>query len=258
MVILQGLTVRPRFLVFEATFDGLREEFFDDLLRVASRGDTQGLWKLCRLSRILGYPSEGETSGTRAGQGIFGQMRCWCKTFYSGSPGRSVAQIRGEQQIRDEIARFISKRRRSIGPPTSFQGFQRELEREVIRNRPRNRWAEQSAAVPWEVAQGPTRVKLALLLGFATAFIIGWLVPYIIGWLVPGVSGAALHQKIASSFQGVANFSHRLNNVRSLFPDWLKYLRSLLDTLRLPNHVILILPIALWFVLRLVEFWLEY
>src|SRR6476646_3277232 len=134
MLILQGVDQSDlACLVFEATFDGTSEEFLDDLLRVAPEG-IHKIYKNC-----IGYPGYWVT-GSVAGLAVPALVKEYlakhdvgANAFYSGSPGRTVAQIQGEQQIREEIADFISKQRRSISPPTSFLGLQRELQHEVIR-----------------------------------------------------------------------------------------------------------------------------
>jgi hypothetical protein len=147
MVILHAVDQsEPSCLVFEATFDGSREEFLHDLLRVAPEG-IHAIYENC-----LGYPESGLAVPDLI-RDYLANHDAGAQTFFSGSPGRSVAQIRGEKRIRDKIASFVCRRRFESNAPTTFLDLQRELQQKVIRNRPANRWAEQPAVVPWEVAQ---------------------------------------------------------------------------------------------------------
>jgi hypothetical protein len=146
----------PR-LVFEATFDGPREEFLDDLLRVA-RGGVHAIYQHCE-----GYPA----SGRILPELIKDYLRindAGAQTFFTGSPGRSVAQIRGEHQIRDRIVAHIAKLTTRDDAPTTFLELQRELQHEVIRAHPQNHWAEQPAAVPWEA-----KLRIPVLAGVVGA-----------------------------------------------------------------------------------------
>ena len=141
MLIIRGADKsEPRCLVFEATFDGTREEFLDDLLRVAPEG-IQAIYRHCDE-----YPTSGIEVPWLVKDYLL-RHDAGANTFYSGSPGRSVAQILGEGQLRAAIANFIFDRRRSI-PPNSLRDLQTELQVEVVRNHPDKRWAEQPSAVP--------------------------------------------------------------------------------------------------------------
>ncbi len=97
MVILPGGEQSdPPSLVFEATFDGLREEFLDDLLRVALEG-INAIYENC-----AGYP-ELTTAIPELIKDYLLRHDVGAQTFYSGSPGRSVAQIKGEEHIHKEM-----------------------------------------------------------------------------------------------------------------------------------------------------------
>ena len=259
MLILQGADKSdPACLVFEATFDGTRKEFLDDLLRVAPEG-IHNIYKNCE-----DYP--GYWFRAVAGLAVPALVKEYllehdvgANAFYSGSPGRTVAQIQGEHQIREEITHFISKRRRSISPPTSFLGLQQELQHEVIRKRPRNRWAEQSVEVPLEIARRQNTPKLIQIALLTAAFLIGWL-----GFLMSGWSFAEIRQTLEDRFQKL-NDPH-VSLAITVFPELLNnFLRSAidlaheyLDKLRLPSHPVLILLVFLWYVWRFLEFVFEY
>jgi hypothetical protein len=132
-------------LIFEATFDGGRDDFIRDLLRVAARGMHEV------YSHCLGYPPSGLTTPELVKE----YLVCHdvgAHTFFCGSPGRSVAQIRDESRLRNQCAAFLSHRWRmgDVIPPR-LNGLFETFQREFIRGRPHNRWAETRAEQPWEV-----------------------------------------------------------------------------------------------------------
>jgi hypothetical protein len=144
-VILDADPEFPPCLVFEATFDGSRACFFDALLQVASR-PMHEIYQHCEQYPVSGVAAPELFKRYLADHDVGAQ------TFFRGSPGRTVAQIRGEASIYQALVRFVSNRWRSLEPmPATFAGLQEELHR-VIRQSPANRWGEQVAAVPWEVA----------------------------------------------------------------------------------------------------------
>ena len=160
--VLKGDAEFPPYLVFEATFDGSRDFFLDALLHVAPNAIDE-IYRHCE-----GYP----VSGLAVPQLIKDYLAdhdLGAQTFFRGSPGRTVAEIKGEATIYDALVDFISDRWRgssSKAPevmPATYAGFQQELQQHVIRDQPANRWAEQAAAVPWEVA-GRTAVAAAAVL----------------------------------------------------------------------------------------------
>jgi len=157
--VLDGDAEFPPYLVFEATFDGSLDHFLDGLLEVAPDAIDE-IYRHCE-----GYPASGcaiselvKTYLTRHDEGAH--------TFYLGSPGRTVAQIKGEAQVRDALANSVCRPwSRHKAMPATFASILRELG-DVIRNEPGHRWAQQTAAVPWEVAWRkavPVAVVLAVL-----------------------------------------------------------------------------------------------
>jgi hypothetical protein len=207
MLILRGVDqsdpTDPACLVFEATFDGSREEFLDDILRVAPEG-MHTIYGYC-----VGYPGDWESHPQigLAAPALFKeyllQHDVGVNTFYSGSPGCSVAQVHGEQKIRDDIVGFTKSRRlsyfdptntspskvaallrfgkREKPVPTTLLELQRELQHEVIRNRTHNRWAEQPVVVPWEIARRSTISALMSWFVLLVALVIGGLIAWLFG-----------------------------------------------------------------------------
>ena len=87
-------------LVFEATFDGPRADFLQELWRIAPEG-MHDVYKNC-----LGYPQSG-LDVPELIQDYLIRHDAGAHTFFSGCPGRSVAQIQGESQLRADLVTFL-------------------------------------------------------------------------------------------------------------------------------------------------------
>jgi hypothetical protein len=156
----------PPCLVFEATFDGSRDFFLDTLLRHASKAIHE-IYRHCR-----GYPESG-LEAPKLVQYYLAAHDVDAHTIFRGSPGRTVEQVKGERHVYHALIEHIREHWHSPGTkpttkaepkaqtqtkpatkiiPATFAGLQQELQ-QVIRKKPNLRWAEQQAAVPWEVAQ---------------------------------------------------------------------------------------------------------
>jgi hypothetical protein len=220
-------------LVFEATFDGPREEFLDDLLRVAA-ACVHEIYQNCE-----GYPA----SALILPELIKDYLRdhdAGVSTFFSGNPGRSVAQIKGEQQIREQIVAFLTGQNSTKDAPTTFLGLQRELQHQVIRAEPANHWAEQSAAVPWEVTQ---RKRVAAAIGLA-ALVLACCV----GVLLLAVSGfgpRAVDETIISVVAPLAEIGGWLLSFQ-----FLSSVADLLRKLQLPILLPLVALTFVWLIFR--------
>jgi hypothetical protein len=162
----------PPCLVFEATFDGSRDSFLDTLLRHASKAIHE-IYSHCK-----GYPKSG-LEAPKLVQDYLAAHDVGAHTIFRGSPGRTVEQVKGERHVYNALIEHIREHWQSRGRkptteaepnaqtqtnpetkiiPATFAGLQQELQH-VIRKKPNLRWAEQQAAVPWEVAQ---RIILAV------------------------------------------------------------------------------------------------
>src|SRR5262249_49507084 len=89
-------------LVFEATFDGSKSDFLSELLRVAPDGMHE-VYQHC-----VGYPALGLTTPELAKE-YFVSHDVGANIYFSGSPGRTVAEIKDENRIHSRIVSFFSR-----------------------------------------------------------------------------------------------------------------------------------------------------
>ena len=167
--VLDGDAEFPPCLVFEATFDGSADGFLDALLQVAP-GAIDEIYRHCE-----GYPASGHAIPELV-KNYLARHDKGAHAFYLGSPGRTVAQIKGEAQTRDALASSVSQPwSRHKAMPATFAGILQELG-DIIRNEPGHRWAQQMAAVPWEVAWRKAVPVAAVLPVLGAACLLGVLV----------------------------------------------------------------------------------
>ncbi len=176
-------------LVFEATVDGEIGDFLNAFIAVAGVG-LDHIYRYCQ-----GYPKTGHT--------LPHLVRRYLKdhdvgynTFYSGHPGRTVAEILGENELRLEILKYVDKHRDQPGAlAPSLRGIQRQIQRFVVRQEPEGtepsessnyrspneptqpdgpdlRWAEEVVDVPFAVKYG--RI-LIISLGLAALAVVAWI-----------------------------------------------------------------------------------
>jgi hypothetical protein len=143
-------------LVFEATFDGSRENFLSDLLRVAG-GGMQDLYRHC-----VGYPDSALEVPELAKEYFVGHD-VGADIYFSGSPGRTVAQIKNECRMHAKIVGYFSRLQARDSFPPRLNGLFGVL-RGFIADRVGLRWAEQQAPVPWEV-RFRTAIAIAVVIG---------------------------------------------------------------------------------------------
>jgi hypothetical protein len=166
-LILEGDAEFDPCLVFEATFDGPRDDFLHALLLVALK-PVDEIYRHCE-----GYPVSG-TDVPELIKAYLADHDVGAHTFFRGSPGRTVAQIKGEAQLHDQLVEYVCDRWQKKGAlPAEFAGLQRELQQHVVREQPVNRWAEQAAAVPWEVAGRIVTAGVVVLAGIIAACGLG-------------------------------------------------------------------------------------
>jgi hypothetical protein len=171
--VLDGDGEFPPYLVFEATFDCSRDFFLDALLTVAPSA-IDDIYRHCE-----GYP----TSRLEAPELVkvyLASHDVGAQTFFRGSPGRTVEQVQGEERIYDALVNFVTRSwRQHTTMPTTYDGLQHLLQDKVVCRNPGNRWAEQMAAVPWEVTgrQAVAAAAVASVLALATGLgvlVLGW------------------------------------------------------------------------------------
>jgi hypothetical protein len=185
----------PPCLVFEATFDGSRDSFLDTLLRHASKAIHE-IYSHCK-----GYPKSG-LEAPKLVQNYLAAHDVGAHTIFRGSPGRTVEQVKGERHVYNALIEHIREHWQSRGRkptteaepnaqtqtnpetkiiPATFAGLQQELQH-VIRKKPNLRWAEQQAAVPWEVAQRSILAVAAGAAFLAALYILGSIALHFFGW----------------------------------------------------------------------------
>jgi uncharacterized membrane protein YuzA (DUF378 family) len=146
-------------LVFDATFDGSKTDFLSDLLRVAGNGMHE-LYQHC-----VGYPDTGLTTPELAKEYFIGHD-AGAHIYFSGSPGRTVAQIKSEHRIHSRIVSYFSRLQAGDSFAPRRNGLFGAL-RGFIAERASRRWAGQQAPVPWEV-----RFRTAIAVAAAMAALI--------------------------------------------------------------------------------------
>jgi len=169
--VLKGDAEFPPYLVFEATFDGSRNFFLNALLDVATSAIDE-IYRHCE-----GYPVS-KLAVPQLIKQYLTDHDVGAQMFFRGTPGRTLAEIKGEATVYDRLVEFICDRWGAQSPkaqsvmPATHAGFQHELQR-VIRDQSANHWAEQVAAVPWEVAWRNAVAAAAVLALLGAAGVLG-------------------------------------------------------------------------------------
>jgi len=114
-------------LVFEATFDGPKDEFLLDVVRVAPHG-IDGIYQHCE-----GYLTwQDATEELKAD--YLHQHDVGAHAFFTSSPGRTVTQILDEAALRQDIVGFLGARwKASDAKPETPDRIRRVVQQEVIR-----------------------------------------------------------------------------------------------------------------------------
>jgi len=167
------------YLVFEATFDGSREDFLSDLLRIAP----DGMHEL--YSHCVGYPVSDRAIPQIAREYLL-RHDAGAHTFFCGSPGRTVAQIKDEHRLRTTIVAHLSQVAGAIAP--RLNGLFEDV-RGFIRSKTNYRWAEQPAPIPWEVRFRPAVVGAAVISILAAVCGFGALLAASFGWWPLSIHG---------------------------------------------------------------------
>jgi hypothetical protein len=218
-------------LVFEATFDGSKEDFVSDLLRVAGKG-LHELYQHCK-----GYPACGLTTPELAKEYLIDHDK-GAHIYFSGNPGRTVAEIRGESGVHSKIVSYFSGQQRSGAFAPRLDGLFVQL-RGFIAERSGSRWAEQQAPVPWEVRFRRTSAVAAVIAFLALACLIG----AACDWVGVAYGHHPLLDLLKSAFAEIDGLSKRW--AIRLAPNF---------PIRLPPELFLPIGLAgIWLVLRVVE-----
>ena len=228
----------PPRLIFEATFDGSRELFFDELLNRASPG-MRDIYRYCDgfSSSALAAPNLMKEYLLRHDVGA--------DTYFSGSPGRTVEQIKGEHRIRSAIVGFLCRKRASPeGMPNRSNALLDMIKREVIRASGDHQWAAQPAPVPWEIQSRPMIVSIAAMAALALACAVGALFCL---WL--GLRPQSLLGTITGSLERATIFGGSISRLAvSQFPwtvGFVKVQPAILDNLLALS--------VLWYLVRTIQ-----
>jgi hypothetical protein len=256
-------------LVFEATFDGSRDDFLSDLMQVAP----DGMHEL--FSHCVGYPCS-DSAIPHIAREYLARHDAGAHAFFCGNPGRTVAQIKDEEGLRAAIVQHLSGL--GIGsavPPRLNPLF--EVLQDFLRSKKSHRWAEQPAPVPWEirfrtaivVAAAVAVLIAAYVFGVAVAPLIGAVMVALVGWS-PSVEGVVFTILNETNQFGAAILAHLqpiipvngkladvlkpaipligliaiwlfLRVMEVLFSSWTRHPRDQLFRLRFPLHLAVIL-----------------
>lgn len=228
-------------LVFEATFDGPTEDFLGELLDVAPEGMHE-VYRHCTdyAPSTVATPQLMKEYFTRHDVGA--------NTFFCGSPGRSVAQVKGESLVRRNIVSFLASNWSSDeAVPARSAGFLEAVRRHVIRDRDDNRWVEQPAPTPWEVRQRSLVVSMAII----AAFIVVCGAGIAVGSLF-GLRPFTLHDHIVRAFEQVSQIGA---NVGSFFTSWFPWIADYITIEPAILHVLIALS-SVWLIVRIFELFL--
>ncbi|MDX2204211.1 MAG: hypothetical protein NW223_15780 [Hyphomicrobiaceae bacterium] len=156
----------PAELVLEATFDGDRDAFLDDLLASAPLG-MQRAFAHCRGYPLAGAPPVGESLSPAQREAFHAYLSSHdvgASAFFSGSFGRTVAQIRDEHRLRTALREDLARQR--LGPkpmPPTNAALQGSLQERVAAD-PTLDFARTPAPEPWPIRW---REGLASVTGWA-------------------------------------------------------------------------------------------
>lgn len=232
----------PPSLVFEATFDGSRDDFLNDLLRIAPEGlDT--VYREC-----AGYPACGAATPELVKEYLV-RHDVGANTFFSGSPGRTVSQIRGEGRIRDNLATFLSARCQAGEKIPGRAAAILDIVRDLVRGAGAANWAEQPVQLPWEMRFRSGIARAAIVAVVVLASLLGALVCW-----AAGHGPESLHRIVNAWLQTADQIGGRIDNqVTTVFP-WVGELVPMIQTstLRLLSGLALA-----WVVVRVCELLLK-
>lgn len=228
-------------LVFEATFDGPAEDFLGELLDVASEGMHE-VYRHC-----TDYPSSGLAASQLIKEYLM-RHDVGANTFFCGSPGRSVAQVKGESLVRNKIVSFLSSKWSSgEAIPARSSGFLEAVRRHVIRGQDDNRWAEQQAPIPREVRQRSWIVASAIIAAFVivcgTGIAVG--APF-------GLGPFVLHDHIVRASGQVTQMGA---SVGSFLTSWFPWVSNYITIEPAILHILIALS-CIWLVVRIIELFL--
>ncbi|UTD25978.1 hypothetical protein [Bradyrhizobium sp. WD16] len=175
----------PR-LVFEATIDGSRTDFLRALLGVAGEG-LHDIFRHCE-----GYPAAGIAEPELVRE-FLETHDIGCHAFFTGAPGRSVAQIQDENRLHGGIVRYLRRQWQDrVGAPGRLPAIFDFIRRDFVANHRDNRWAMSPARLPWEMTARALVALAALIAAVALAYLFGRILSHLFPALEPWALYAAL------------------------------------------------------------------
>lgn len=228
-------------LVFEATFDGSREDFLGELLDVASAGMHE-VYRHC-----TDYASSGFAAAQLTKEYLI-RHDVGANTFFCGSPGRSVAQIQGESRVRSDILTFLSSRGQpGEAFPARSAGFLEAVRRHVVRGQDNNRWAEQPAPTPWEIRQRTGIIAAAIIAAFVVVCGTGMAIGAVFG-----LGPLVLHGHIVRIFEQVSQIGA---SVTTVLVSWFPWIAGYITIEPAILHILIALT-GVWLLVRIFELFL--
>ncbi|HEX7243074.1 MAG TPA: hypothetical protein VF263_22515, partial [Longimicrobiaceae bacterium] len=155
----------PAKLLFSTDFDGYLDAHLDELIRVAGEG-------LDRIfSHCEGWPSRGHQDRA-AVHGFFLRNRLASNTFYTGSMGRSVDQIRREARLHERIEDYLDRARREGKLPADPAAARAQV-RDWVFSQEDLKWArERPGPFPKPLVPASLQPKLPWILGAAALVVL--------------------------------------------------------------------------------------
>lgn len=182
----------PR-LVFEATIDGSRTDFLRALLAVAGEG-LHDVFRHCE-----GYPAAGIAEPELVRE-FLETNDIGFHAFFSGAPGRSVAQIQDENRLHGGIVRYLRRRWQDrVGAPGRLTAIFDAVRREFVASHRDNRWAMSPAKLPWEVTSRGLVAAAAVVAAIGLAYLFGRILSGLFPALEPWTVYDGLMRLIASA-----------------------------------------------------------
>lgn len=177
----------PR-LVFEATIDGSRTDFLRALLRVAGEG-LHDVFRHCE-----GYPAAGIAEPELVRE-FLETHDVGCHAFFSGTPGRSAAQIQDESRLHGGVVRYVRRKWQDrVGAPGRLPAIFDAVRRDFVAGHRDTRWAMSGAKLPWEMtARWLVAVGAAIVVAG-----LAWLVGVMLASLYPALAPWSIYDALTS------------------------------------------------------------
>jgi hypothetical protein len=162
--------VIPASLVFSSNFDGPLEEHLDELIAVAGPG-LDGIYRHCE-----GYPAAGHAE-PGAVAAYLRAHRLRVNTFYNGTYGKSVGQIRREAALREAIGDFLDEHTATAAGANQDAAGLRAAVQSFVRGRPDLSWAlrpPRPTRPPFPGGAPARVIGIVLVVLMAAALIADW------------------------------------------------------------------------------------